>query len=114
MAGVNPNINTQKRAEARARGMKLVVIDPQCGNAAAKADEWIPIRPGTDGALALAMLNVLLNEAGIYDREFLKNQTNGPYLVKPDGRYMRDEATGRHLAWDLSDGKDKTYDSAGR
>ncbi len=111
MAGVNPNINTQKMADARRRGMKLVVVDPQCGNAAAKADEWIPIKPGTDGAMALAMLNVLLNEAGIYDREFLRNSTNGPYLVGSDGRYMRDEATNKPLVWDLADKKAKTYDA---
>ncbi len=111
MVGVSPNINTQKMADARRRGMKVVVIDPQCGNAAAKADEWIPIRPGTDGALALAMLNVLLNEAGIYDRKFLRNSTNGPYLVRPDGRYMRDEASNKPLVWDLSDNQAKPYDA---
>ena len=49
-------------AEARARGMKLVVVDPVGGYAASKANEWIPIRPGTDAALALSMLHVLLNE----------------------------------------------------
>ena len=97
MASVNPNINTQKMADARRRGMKLVVVDPQGSNAAAKADEWLPIRPGTDGALALAMLNVLLNEVGIYDKHFLKEHTNGPYLVKPDGHYLRDELTGKPL-----------------
>src|SRR3974390_1736991 len=48
-------------ADARARGMKLVVVDPVGDYAASKANEWLPIRPGTDSALALAMLNVLLN-----------------------------------------------------
>ena len=41
-------------AEARARGMKLVVVDPVGGYAGSKANEWIPIRPGTDAALATA------------------------------------------------------------
>ncbi len=42
--GISPMLMAQKMAEARARGMKLVVVDPMCSTAAAKADEWIPIR----------------------------------------------------------------------
>src|SRR3990172_3598695 len=62
LTGLGPMVMARKMAEARARGMKLVVVDPRCGVAAAKADEWIPIRPGTDSVMALAMLNLLLNE----------------------------------------------------
>ena len=54
-------------AEAMERGMKLVVFDPMCNYSAAKATEWIPIVPGTDGAVLLAMANVMLNELGIWD-----------------------------------------------
>ena len=97
-SGHNFNSTAQKVAEARKRGMKVVVVDPLCNNAGAKADEWLPIRPGTDGALILSMINVLLNELGIYDREFIKRYTNGPYLVKPDGYYARRE--GKPLVWD--------------
>lgn len=100
MVGVNPNIHAQKMAEARARGMKVVVVDPRCSNAAAKAEEWIPIRPGTDSALALAMVNVMLNELGTYDAEFVKRHTNGPYLVGPDGRYVRDKVSSKPQMWD--------------
>ena len=96
-------------AEARARGMKLVVVDPVGGYAAAKANEWIPIRPGTDAALALSMLHVLLNELHIYDEEFLKNKTNAPYLVGADGRYLRDAKTNEPLVYDEADGKVKTH-----
>ncbi|MBI2089834.1 MAG: molybdopterin-dependent oxidoreductase [Deltaproteobacteria bacterium] len=87
-------------AEARERGMKLVVCDPICTPIASKADEWIPIRPSTDRALALSMLHVLLNELSIYDAEFLRAQTNAPYLVAKDGRYVRDSDTGKPLVWD--------------
>src|SRR3974390_2049999 len=62
-------------AEARAGGMKLVSVDPVGGYAASKANEWLPIRPGTDAAFALSMLHVLLNEQKIYDAPFLKNKT---------------------------------------
>ncbi len=109
-AGLNPNITAQKVAAARKkRGLKVVVVDPICTPAASKADEWVPIRPGTDAALMLAMINVLVNRLGIYDREFIKRYTNGPYLVKPDGRYARQE--GKPLVWDVVEGKAKPYDA---
>lgn len=97
-------------AEARSRGMKLVVVDPIGGNAASKADEWIPIRPGTDTAFALSLLHVLLNELGIYDAKFLQHRTNAPYLVGPDGRYVRDPKSGKPMIYDAADHRTKTYD----
>ena len=97
-------------AEARARGMKLVVVDPVGGYAASKANEWIPIRPGTDSAFALSMLHVLLNELQIYDRNFLKNKTNAPYLVGTDGRYLRDAKTSEPLIYDAADRRVKAHD----
>lgn len=100
-----------ENAEARARGMKLVVVDPICTNIAGKADQWIPIRPGTDGAFALGVANVLVNELHIYDEEFLKFRTNGPYLVKPDGHYVRDKESHKPLCWDTSGGKAIPFDS---
>jgi anaerobic selenocysteine-containing dehydrogenase len=99
-------------AEGRRRGHKLVVVDPFCSHAASKADEWLPIKPGTDGALALAMLHVMVCELGVYDVSFLKHQTNGPYLVRSDGRYLRDGATGKPLVWDLKDGCAKPFSDA--
>lgn len=98
-------------ADARLRGMKLVCIDPVQASMAAKADEWLPIRPSTDLVLALAWLNVLLNEAEIYDRGHIKQYTNGPYLIVGDGHYLRDEATKKPLMWDPVEGKAKTYDA---
>ena len=100
-------------AEARARGMKVVVVDPVGGYAASKANEWIPIRPGTDAAFALSMLQVLLNELGIYDEPFLKNKTNAPYLVGSDGRYVRDAKTKKPLVYDAADCKIRTHDDPG-
>ncbi|MBI2937569.1 MAG: molybdopterin-dependent oxidoreductase [Thaumarchaeota archaeon] len=57
-------------------GAKMVVIDPVFSKTASKAHEWIPIRPGTDGALALAMGNVIVNEK-LYDSEFVNTWTVG-------------------------------------
>lgn len=58
------------------RGTKFIVIDPTYTWMASKADIWLQIRPGTDGALALSMLNVIINE-GLYDREFVEKWTYG-------------------------------------
>ena len=56
--------------DAKSKGAKLIVIKPEMQPDAAKADIWVPIRPGTDGALALAMLNVIVNEQ-LYDKDFV-------------------------------------------
>jgi anaerobic selenocysteine-containing dehydrogenase len=101
-----------KMADARDDGMKLVVVDPVGIHAGSRADEWIPIRPGTDAALALAMLHVLLNEEGVYDREFLSKYTNGPYLIGPDGRYRRDPESNKPLIWDNAAATAVAFDRA--
>jgi len=60
----------------RENGMKLVVVDPVFSQTAAKANEWIPIRPGTDGPMALAMGNVIVSEK-LYDEAFVKEWVVG-------------------------------------
>jgi len=102
--------STLEMSHARSRGMKVVAVDPWCSNSASVADEWVPIRPGTDGALMLGMINVLVNELGLYDKEFLRRTSNGSYLVRDaDGRYVRG-ADLKPLLWDTHDGRAKPYD----
>ena len=102
----------EEMADALARCMKLVVVDPICSPMASKASEWVPIRPGTDGAMALSMLHVLLNELGIFDRKFLQVQTNAAYLIGDDGRYIRHEVSGKPLMWDESLQRPCPFDEA--
>jgi molybdopterin-containing oxidoreductase family molybdopterin binding subunit len=109
-AGHASTPNMELAAEARARGMRMVVVDPLCNFAAAKANEWVPIRVGTDAALALAMANCLVNELSIWDAEYLTARTNGPYLVRPDGTHARDAATGKPLVWVPALGAPRPYD----
>jgi anaerobic selenocysteine-containing dehydrogenase len=61
---------------AQKQGAKLIVIDPARTRTARLADEWIPIHPGTDGALALAMMQVIISE-GLYDAEYVAHYTVG-------------------------------------
>ncbi|MBI2215689.1 MAG: molybdopterin-dependent oxidoreductase [Candidatus Rokubacteria bacterium] len=102
--------NMQQAADARVRGMKLVVVDPMCNFASAKATEWVPIRPGTDAAMALAMVQVILHEVGAWDAEYLATKTNAPYLVGPDRCYVRDAESAKPLVWDAARSRAVPYD----
>lgn len=68
--------DVQHLAEAKERGAHIVVVDPRLTNTAAFAHEWIPIKPGTDGALLLALMNVLIVEK-LYDAAFVEKHTVG-------------------------------------
>jgi anaerobic selenocysteine-containing dehydrogenase len=100
----------QELANARERGLKLVVVDPRLSVGAGKADEWIPIKPATDLALLLAMIHLLIHEYKVYDIPFLKKSTNAPYLLEGQGHFVRDPASGKPLVWDSTEGKAKAFD----
>ncbi|MBI4257797.1 MAG: molybdopterin-dependent oxidoreductase, partial [Thaumarchaeota archaeon] len=97
-------------AEKRPGEVKVVVVDPLCSHAASRSEEWIPIRPGTDAAFILALVNLLINEYGIYDAKFLKGKTNASYLIGENGLYIRDSESEKPLIWDPVDGKAKCFD----
>ena len=107
-----PMMMSQKMADAQARGMKLIVVDPICTAAGSHADKWIPIKPGTDASFALSIANVLVNELGIYDEEFLRKHTNAPYLIGDDGHYVRQPVSDKPLVWDQTAGRAIPFDEA--
>jgi anaerobic selenocysteine-containing dehydrogenase len=78
--GGNPGVTNKPQEiaikEGRARGVKLIVIDPRSTSYAEEADLHAQLRPGTDGALALGVLNVIIKE-GLYDKEFVEKWTVG-------------------------------------
>ena len=83
MWGWNPAETVQKTntawylAQAREQGTHIVAIDPRfTDSAAAFARQWIPIRPGTDTAMLIAMAHVMIAE-GLHDRDFLAKYTSG-------------------------------------
>ncbi len=110
---VGPNTacphSTQRFARALERGMKLVVIDPRHSVEASKAHRWVPVRPGTELAFALAMVHTILYEIKKFDRWFIANRTNGPYLIGEDGLYWRDPETSRPMIWDLSEDRARVF-----
>lgn len=94
--------------EDRERGAKFVVIDPRFTPTASKADQYIPIRPGTDAALAMSLIHVIL-EHGLEDREFIARHTVGPFLVDSEkGLFLRE----RDIAAGGSEGKPISWDTA--
>ncbi len=64
-------------------GGRLISINPVRTGYSAIADEWVPIKPGTDGALLLALINVIIDQ-GLYDRDFLVQYSNAAELVNLD------------------------------
>jgi anaerobic selenocysteine-containing dehydrogenase len=110
--GYNPSYSRLTHAtaviEALRRGLRLIVIDPRHAGLASKADLWLRVRPGSDGALALGLAHLMI-ERRWYDRHFIRQWTNGPLLVRADtGRLLteRDLASGgdarRVFAWDAA------------
>ncbi|MBM3550058.1 MAG: formate dehydrogenase [Alphaproteobacteria bacterium] len=88
----------------KGRGAKFVSVNPVRTGYSAIADEWIGVRPGTDGMLVLALVHELL-KADKVDADYLVRYTNAPWLVirapgkSDDGLFARDEK-GRPLCWD--------------
>ncbi len=104
-------------ADAKARGAKMVVVDPRHVGFAVKADQWLRVRPGSDGALALSIASVMIRE-GWFDRGFVQRWTNGPFLVRDDtGRFVRGDDLedggdpAQRVAWDVARAAPVRYDS---
>ena len=108
-------IGVRRRADARVRGIHRIQIEPHLSITSACSDEWVPIRPKTDSAFLYAMLHVLLHEHRIeeLDVPFLKQYTGSPYLVGPNGFFLRDPDTKKPVAWDSASGRTVPYDGKG-
>jgi anaerobic selenocysteine-containing dehydrogenase len=93
--GVNPPATSPAQAirimRARNRGARLIVIDPRKTALATKADCWLRVRPGKDGELGMALIHVLLEE-NLFDAQFARTWTNGPFLVRSDNQRLLTEA----------------------
>src|SRR6202521_1493787 len=88
-----------RHADARARGMKRVQIEPHLSVTGACSAEWVPIKPKTDAAFLFALIHVLLHELPRerLDVAFLSRHTGSPYLVGPHGYFLRDRTAREQL-----------------
>ncbi len=120
--GYNPTVARISHASATAkavkRGAKLIIVDPRRAGMARRADQWLQVRPGTDGALALAIADVMIKN-GWYDKDFVREWSNGPLLVRGDnGRLLRQADlsevgdSGKFLYMDETEGQVRTYEPA--
>lgn len=98
------------------RGVKLIVMDPVRVGFAAKADQWLRVRPGSDGALALSLAHVMIEE-DLIDRDFVSRWSNGPFLVHEDSGAMLTGAdlkaggnAAMRVAWDSNRNDVVRYD----
>jgi anaerobic selenocysteine-containing dehydrogenase len=120
--GYNPSVarlvHATATTDALKRGARLIVVDPRRAGLAHKADQWLRVRPGTDGALALGIIRVMI-ERGLFDRDFVLRWTNAPLLVRRDnGRLLRENELReggdprKCVAWDESRARAVGYDPA--
>lgn len=118
--GYNPSMTRLTHATAALaaleRGARLMVVDPRRIGLASKADMWLRVRPGTDGALALGLANIMISR-GWYDRDFIMTWSNGPLLIRSDtGRLLTEQdlngkgSGARNMAWDTATGQPVLYD----
>jgi molybdopterin-containing oxidoreductase family molybdopterin binding subunit len=104
--------------DAKARGARLVVIDPRYTVTASKADQYVGIKPGTDAALALGLMHVIFKKR-LQDDAFILRHTAGPYLVRDDnGQYLRGRDIGlpeenEYILWDEGSDSPKLRSDAG-
>jgi phenylacetyl-CoA:acceptor oxidoreductase len=97
-----------RHANARARGMKRVQVEPHLSVTGACSAEWVPIKPKTDAAFLYALIHVLLHEAPRerLDVEFLYRHTSSPYLVGANGFYLREPASGAPIVGATLEGQE--------
>ncbi len=101
-------------AEARGRGLRRVYLEPHMGISASTSDEWVPIRPKTDAAFLFSLINVVLHEHDwhqVCDVPHLRDRTASPYLVGPQGYYLRHPVSGKPLCWDTDAGRAVEFDA---
>ena len=103
---------------ARARGMKTVVVDPRRVGIGSNADLLLQVRPGTDGALALALIHCLMEESW-YDADFARQWTNGTFLLNiQSGKVLSENdlssqgQSNRFVVWDELQNRPAIYDPA--
>ncbi|NCA31926.1 molybdopterin-dependent oxidoreductase [Adlercreutzia muris] len=111
--------------DAKEAGTYIVTIDPRFTGTAAKSNEWLPVRPGTDAAIIQGMLKAIVDN-GWYDEEFMLARTSCPYLVDratgksyrsaevvaPNPTVVGAEPVGAPFVWDTVTNAPVLYDNA--
>lgn len=99
------------------RGTKIISIDPRLSWFASRSKVWLRLRPGTDGALAMGFLNIIIQE-DLYDKKFVERWTNAPFLISGEtGKLLRERdlmkggASANFIVWNMAKGEPEIWDS---
>jgi anaerobic selenocysteine-containing dehydrogenase len=99
------------------KGSKLITVDPRLTWFASRSDKWLQLRPGTDGALAMGFLNIIIRE-GLYDKAFVEKWTNAHHLIRKDtGKLLRESditpggSRDNFVVWDTEGGNTVVWNS---
>ena len=99
-------------------GFAKITLDPVCGPQASRAEEWVPIRPGTDLAYFMGLIRYLI-DTDTFDAQFVTEQTNAAFLVRLDTGALltesdlkRNGSPDRYFVWDRTSGAARFWDSA--
>lgn len=109
--------------DAKEAGVYIVAVDPRFSGTASKANEWVPVRPGTDAALIQGMIRAIIDNKW-YDEAFLKANTSMPFLVEresgksyrsetekcPNKTVVKEKEVGKPYVWDAITSSPKLYD----
>ncbi|MCL4744634.1 MAG: molybdopterin-dependent oxidoreductase [Burkholderiaceae bacterium] len=108
-------VGVWRHANARARGMKRVQVEPHLSVTGACSAQWVPIRPKTDAAFLYALLHVMVHETARerLDLAFLRDATSSPYLVGEGGYFLRDPQSRKPLVWDRNGARAVPHDTPG-
>ena len=98
------------------RGAKIISMDPRLTFLSSRAKHWLRLRPGTDSAMAMGFLNVIIND-DLYDHTFVKQWTNAPHLIRTDtGKLVRENelieggSAENFVVWDVNSQTSAVWD----
>lgn len=107
-------VGVWREADARVRGAKRVQVEPHMSITGALSAQWVPIKPKTDAAFLFGLIHRIIVERDwqtVCDVPYLKEMSNSPYLVGPNGWFLRDADSGKPLIWDAAAGAAKVFDA---
>lgn len=106
--------------DAKEAGAKIIVVDPSYSTTAQKADQWVQIKPGSDNALVLAMISIVIDNKW-YNEEYMVERSSAPFLVREDNSKLLlldnsrefHRETNPYLVWDANSNSAKPYNASG-
>ncbi len=97
--------------DAKEAGAKIISIDPSYSTTTTRCNQWISLRPGTDTALVLALIQQVFANRW-YNEEYLRKNSTAPFLIRSDDKKLF-QSDGKFQVWDKNTGSLQPYDAPG-